>query len=54
MLNLVLDNVEKIYSSLKEILVRENRYDLYIKAISCIYTRVDLDLALFTEDIWSH
>ena len=47
-------HLHKIYSSLKEILVRENRYDLYIKAISCIYTRVDLDLALFTEDIWSH
>ena len=47
-------HLHKIYSSLKEILIRENRYDLYIKAISCIHTRVDLDLALFTEDIWSH
>tara|TARA_Y100000591_G_C21831413_1_gene699857 strand:+ start:1701 stop:2318 length:618 start_codon:yes stop_codon:yes gene_type:complete len=47
-------HLHKIYSSLKEILIRENRYDLYIKAIRCIHTRVDLDLALFTEDIWSH
>ena len=47
-------HLHKIYSSLKEILMRENRFDLYIKAISCIHTRVDLDLALFTEDVWSH
>ena len=46
--------LHKIYSSLKEILLRENRYDLYKKAIGCIQTRVDLDLASFTEDIWSH
>ncbi len=46
--------LHKIYSNLKEILVRENRYNLYKKAISCIQTRVDLDLASFTEDIWSH
>tara|TARA_Y100001970_G_C13768576_1_gene619368 strand:+ start:8 stop:625 length:618 start_codon:yes stop_codon:yes gene_type:complete len=46
--------LHKIYSSLKKILIRESRYELYKKAINCIYTRVDLDLALFTEDIWSH
>ena len=46
--------LHKIFSNLKEILIRENRYELYKKAISCIQTRVDLDLALFTEDIWSH
>ena len=46
--------LHKIYSNLKEILIRENRYELYNKAINCIHTRVDLDLALFTEDIWSH
>ena len=46
--------LHKIYSALKKILVRENRYDLYTKAINCIYTRVELDLALFSEDIWSH
>ena len=46
--------LHKIYSSLKEILIRENRFKLYQKAIGCIHTRVELDLALFTEDIWSH
>jgi len=46
--------LHKIYSTLKEILVRENRYELYENAIKFIHTRVDLDLALFTEDIWSH
>ena len=43
-----------IYKSLKEILIRENRFELYKKAIGCINTRVDLELASFTEDIWSH
>ena len=46
--------LHKIYSTLKEILVRENRYELYENAMKFIHTRVDLDLALFTEDIWSH
>tara|TARA_B100001250_G_scaffold387259_1_gene384471 strand:+ start:1406 stop:2023 length:618 start_codon:yes stop_codon:yes gene_type:complete len=46
--------LHKIYSSLKKILIRENRYELYCQAIKFIQTRVDLDLASFTEDIWSH
>ncbi len=46
--------LHKISESLKEMLKRENRFELYNKAIGCIKTRVDLDLALFTEDIWSH
>ena len=46
--------LHKVYSNLKEILLEKNRYELYKKAINCIQTRVDLDLALFTEDIWSH
>ena len=46
--------LHKIYENLKKILVRENRYELYTKAVSCIKTRVELDLASFTEDIWSH
>jgi len=46
--------LHKIYSNLKDILLREDRYDLYKKAINCIQTRVDLDLASFTEDLWSH
>tara|TARA_Y100000590_G_scaffold431186_1_gene545678 strand:- start:464 stop:1081 length:618 start_codon:yes stop_codon:yes gene_type:complete len=46
--------LHKIYFNLKQILVRENRYEIYKKAINYIQTRVDLDLASFTEDIWSH
>ena len=46
--------LHKISASLKEILIRENRYELYTKAIKYLQTRVDLDLASFTEDIWSH
>ena len=46
--------LHKIYDNLKEILVREKRFDLYKKAINCIDTRVELDLASFTDDIWSH
>ena len=46
--------LHKIYKILKEILIREKRYELYIKAIKYIPTRVDLDIELFTEDIWSH
>ena len=33
---------------------REKRMDLYKKTISFIKIRVDLDLASFKEDIWSH
>ena len=46
--------LHKIHSTLKEILIRENRYELYSETIKFIYTRVELDLALFAEDIWSH
>jgi len=47
-------HIKKIHEELNKILIRENRINLYKKAISCIDTRVELDLALFTEDIWSH
>ena len=43
-----------IYNKLKEILLRENRDILYKDAIKFIYSRVNLDLASFTSDIWSH
>ena len=46
--------LHKIYNSLKEILVRENRVELYRDCLKFLRTRVDLDLALFKEDIWSH
>ena len=46
--------LHKIYIGLKNILIREKRDGLYEKAIKFIHTRVDLDLASFTTDIWSH
>ena len=46
--------LHKIYQSLKKILERENRIDLYQNTIKFINTRVELDFASFKEDIWSH
>ncbi len=46
--------IHKIYNSLYKILIREKRDKLYENAIKFIHTRVDLDLASFTSDIWSH
>ena len=46
--------LHKIYESLKNILVRENRIGLYNKTIEFLKTRVELDFASFKEDIWSH
>ena len=46
--------LHKIYDSLKKILERENRIDLYNKTIKFINTRVELDFASFKDDIWSH
>ncbi len=46
--------LHKIYESLKKILVREKRIDLYDETIKFINTRVKLDYASFKEDIWSH
>ena len=47
-------HLHKIYEGLHKILFRENRLDLYNKAIRFLPTRVDLDFASFKEDIWSH
>ena len=46
--------LHQIYKSLSKILVREKRNDLYKDAIKFIYSRVNLDLASYTADIWSH
>ena len=46
--------LHKIFDELKKILVREKRYDLYEQAIGFVQVRVNLDLASFTSDIWSH
>ena len=46
--------LHKINKALNKILVRENRIDLYNNCLKFLQTRVDLDLALFKDDIWSH
>jgi len=46
--------LHKIHIELKKILVRENRINLYNDCLNFLKTRVDLDLALFKDDIWSH
>ena len=46
--------LHKIHEKLVNILQRENRIKLYNECLKFLKTRVDLDLALFKEDIWSH
>ena len=46
--------IHRIYEGLKKILLREKRINLYESTIKFIQTRVDLDLASFDEDVWSH
>ena len=46
--------LHKIYFELKKILIREKREYLYDSTIKFIHSRVKLDLASFTSDIWSH
>ena len=46
--------LHKIHEELNKILVRENRLDLYKKCLKFLSTRVDLDLASFTDDVWAH
>ena len=46
--------LHKIHEELKKILERENRIELYKETLKFLKTRVDLDLALFRDDIWSH
>ena len=46
--------LHKIHNELHKILERENRLELYRDCLKFLKTRVDLDLALFKEDIWSH
>ena len=46
--------LHQIYKGLSKILIREKRNDLYKDAIKFIYSRVNLDLASYTSDIWSH
>tara|TARA_B110000003_G_scaffold265442_1_gene291294 strand:+ start:444 stop:1055 length:612 start_codon:yes stop_codon:yes gene_type:complete len=46
--------LHKIHEELNKILKRENRIKLYEDCLKFLSTRVELDLALFKEDIWSH
>ena len=46
--------LHKIHEELNKILERENRINLYHDCLKFMKTRVDLDLALFKDDIWSH
>jgi len=46
--------LHQIHDELKKILIRENRMQLYKNCLKFLKTRVDLDLALFRDDIWSH
>ena len=46
--------LHKIHEELNKILERENRIDLYKDCLKFLKTRVNLDLALFKDDIWSH
>ena len=46
--------LHKIHENLNKILERENRINLYHDCLKFLKTRVDLDLALFKDDIWSH
>ena len=46
--------LHKIHEELNKILVREKRVDLYKNCLKFLKTRVELDLAFFKDDIWSH
>ena len=46
--------LHKVHDELEKILIRENRIELYKDCLKFLKTRVDLDLALFRDDIWSH
>jgi ribonuclease D len=46
--------LHKIHDELIKILNREKRTELYKECLKFLKTRVDLDLALFRDDIWAH
>ena len=46
--------LHKIHEELNKILIREKRDKLYQDCLKFLKTRVELDLALFKDDIWSH
>ena len=46
--------LHKIHDELSKILNREKRTELYKECLKFLKTRVELDLALFKDDIWAH
>ena len=46
--------LHKIHEELSKILIREKRINLYNESLKFLKTRVELDLALFKDDIWAH
>ena len=46
--------LHKIHEELNKILERENRVKLYRDCLRFLKTRIELDLAEFKDDIWSH
>ncbi len=46
--------LHKIHEELNKILERENRVKLYKDSLKFLSTRIELDLAGFKDDIWSH
>ena len=46
--------LHKIHEELNKILIREGRVELYKDCLKFLKTRVELDLALFKDDIWAH
>ena len=46
--------LHKIHEELNKILIREDRNNLYSDCLKFLKTRINLDLALFKEDIFSH
>ena len=46
-------HLHKIHDELVKILERENRIELYKNCLKFLKTRVELDLALFKDDVWS-
>ena len=47
-------HLHKIHDELNKILMREKRIELYKSCLNFLKTRVELDLALFKDDIWAH
>ena len=46
--------LHQIHEELIKILEREKRIELYKNCLKFLKTRVELDLSLFKDDIWSH